>query len=303
MALLRSLPGTLFLLALAAAGLWAALTLRFETELLPVLPPDLPSVQGIRTYADLAAGQNEVFAVADPALPPEDRDRLLAETRAALTALPQVAAITTPAEQFEEQAGALAAWMLLHADEAVFAQVNEALQPAAVAQSLANLPARLAGTIDPVEIMRAQLDPLGLLPDSLDPPAEDAPAFLVINPAAELTDSSADATFVDTLRRSLPADAVGRVLFTGRPVFNADISRQMRGDILLMVGAAATLLGGAFWIFYRTLRPLGWIMFLQFFALLAGLVAARVFFGGLNVISIGFASILLGVGMDYSILV
>ncbi len=78
MALLRSLPGTLFLLALAAAGLWAALTLRFETELLPVLPPDLPSVQGIRTFADLAAGQNEVFAVADPALPPEDRDRLLA---------------------------------------------------------------------------------------------------------------------------------------------------------------------------------------------------------------------------------
>jgi predicted exporter len=303
MALLRSLPGTLFLVALAAAGLWAALTLRFETELLPVLPPDLPSVQGIRTYADLAAGQNEVFAVADPALPPEDRDRLLAETRAALTALPQVAAITTPAEQVEEQAGALAAWMLLHADEAVFAEVNEALKPAAVAQSLANLPARLAGTIDPVEIMRAQLDPLGLLPDSLDPPAEDAPAFLVIKPAAHLTDSSADATFVDTLRRSLPKDVVGRVLFTGRPVFNADISRQMRGDILLMVGAAATLLMGAFWIFYRTLRPLGWIMFLQFFALLAGLVAARVFFGGLNVISIGFASILLGVGMDYSILV
>ena len=84
MALLRSLPGTLFILALAAAGLWAALTLRFETELLPVLPPDLPSVQGIKTYADLAAGQNEVFAVADPALPPEDRDRLLAETRAAI---------------------------------------------------------------------------------------------------------------------------------------------------------------------------------------------------------------------------
>ncbi len=77
----------------------------------------------------------------------------------------------------------------------------------------------------------------------------------------------------------------------------------MRGDMLLMVGAAVLLLMGAFWIFYRTLRPLGWIMFLQFFALLAGLVAARIFFGGLNVISIGFASILLGVGMDYSILV
>ena len=70
-----------------------------------------------------------------------------------------------------------------------------------------------------------------------------------------------------------------------------------------MVVTAVFLLAVAFWIFYRTLRPLGWIMFLQLFALLAGLVAARVFFGSLNVISIGFASIILGVGMDYSILV
>lgn len=303
MALLRSLPGTFFLATLAAGGLWAALTLRFETEFLPILPPDLPSVRGIQMYADLAAGENEVFAVPDPALPTAERERLLSETRTALSALPQVAAVTTPAEQFENQSGALAAWMLLQADESVFAEVAGALEPAAVRQSLARLPSRLAGTIDPVEIMRAQLDPLGLLPDSLEPPAEDAPSFLIVIPSSDLPDSGADAAFVDTLRGNLPGEAAGKVLLTGRPVFNADLSRQMRGDILLMVGAATALLMGAFWIFYRTLRPLGWIMFLQLFALLAGLFAARVFFGGLNVISIGFASILLGVGMDYSILV
>ena len=39
MALFRSLPGTLFLAAVAGAGLRAALTIRFETELLPALPP------------------------------------------------------------------------------------------------------------------------------------------------------------------------------------------------------------------------------------------------------------------------
>ncbi len=303
MALLRSLPGTLFLLVLASTGLWAGLTLRFETELLPVLPPDLPSVRGIQAYADLAAGQSEVFAVPDPSLPAAERELLLAETRTALTGLPQVAAITTPAEHIEEQAGTLAAWMLLQADEALFANVTEALQPAIVARNLDNLPARLARTIDPADIMRARLDPLGLLPDALEPAANEAPAFLAVTPSSDLADSDADAAFVDALREGLPEDAVGKVLFTGRPVFNADISRQMRRDILFMVGAAACLLMGAFWIFYRTLRPLGWIMFLQFFALLAGLVAARVFFGGLNVISIGFSSILLGVGMDYSILV
>jgi predicted exporter/lauroyl/myristoyl acyltransferase len=303
MPLLRSLPGTLFLLVLAGAGLWAALTIRFETELLPVLPPQLPSVRGIDAFARLAAGENEVFAVADPALSAAERARLLSATRTALAKLPAIASISTPAEQFEAQSGTLAAWLLLQADPSVFAGVITALEPAAVEERLRGIPARLAGAIDPFEIVRLQLDPLGLLPDTLEPPAENTPAFLVVTPASALPDSAADAAFVETLRAALPPETFGSVLLTGRPVFNADISRQMRGDMLLMVAAAVFLLVTAFWIFYRTLRPLGWIMFLQFFALLAGLVAARVLFGGLNVISIGFASILLGVGMDYSILV
>ena len=303
MALFRSLPGTLFLVAVAGAGLWAALTIRFETELLPALPPELPSVRGLAAFTRLAAGENEVFAVADPRLPLEERTRLLAATRAALTALPSVASITTPAEQFETQSGTLAAWLLLQADSSVLDGVNASLAPAAVAQSLQSLPAQLAGAIDPFAIVSLQLDPLGLLPATIDPPDQPAPAFLVITPSSPLADSAADNAFITALRGAIPADSSGKVLLTGRPVFNADISRQMRGDIIFMVVAAVFLLAAAFWIFYRTLRPLGWIMFLQLFALLAGLVAARVFFGSLNVISIGFASILLGVGMDYSILV
>ncbi len=303
MPLLRSLPGTLFLAALGGAGIWAALTIRFGTELLPILPPQLPSVRGLETFAALAAGDNQVLAVPDPALPADERARLLAAARTALTACPEVAAVTTPTEPFESQSGALAAWLLLHADPAVFARVLETLRPDVVNERLRALPSQLAGAVDPFEVVRRQLDPLALWPDPNEVDEPPVPEFLIITPALALADSAADAEFVSALRAALPHETHGRVLLTGRPVFNADISRQMRGDMLLMVGAAALLLVAAFWIFYRTLRPLGWIMFLQFFALLAGLVAARVFFGELNVISIGFASILLGVGMDYSILV
>ena len=58
MALFRSLPGMLFLLAVLGAGIWSALTIRFETELLPVLPQNLPSVRGLGEFARLAAGQD-----------------------------------------------------------------------------------------------------------------------------------------------------------------------------------------------------------------------------------------------------
>ena len=133
------------------------------------------------------------------------------------------------------------------------------------------------------------------------------PSFLVVSPQNPLTDTAADTAFVDALqtrlREILPPEAQDRVLLTGSPVFNAEISRQMRGDIFFMVGVAAVLLSACFYAFYRTLRPLGWILFFQMLAMLSGLVAARLLFGGLNVISMGFASILLGVGMDYCILV
>ena len=303
MPLLRSRSSVLFLAIVGLAGTWAALTIRFETELLPILPRDLPSVRGLEAFSRLAAGETEVFAVADPSLPAAEQQQLLDQARAAWSVVPAVSSVTSPGENISSEAGTLAAWTLLSAEPSAFAAITTALEPAAVQERLQAIPSRLTGAVDPLEIVRLQLDPLGLLPDDFEAVAADTPGFLIIAPAAPLANSAADAAFVDSLREALPSLARGRVMLTGRPVFNVDISRQMRSDIIFMVAAATTLLVAAFWAFYRTVRPLGWIIFLQFFALLAGLVAARLFFGSLNVISIGFASILLGVGMDYSILV
>ncbi|MBJ7390957.1 MAG: MMPL family transporter, partial [Chthoniobacterales bacterium] len=205
-----------------------------------------------------------------------------------------------PSEDLAENAGVFAAWVASNAEPAVFEKITRALMRDQAAERLSEIPSRLTGAVNPLELVRLQIDPLGLLPEDM-PPAEAAGDFLIVRPSEPLLDTSEDSAFVNAVRSVLPNRA--SVLLTGRPVFTTDISRQMRSDILLMVGAATALLAAAFSLFYRTLRPLGWIMVLQFFALLAGLVAARLFFGSLNVLSIGFASILLGVGMDYSILV
>ncbi|MCA1851753.1 MAG: MMPL family transporter, partial [Beggiatoa sp.] len=103
------------------------------------------------------------------------------------------------------------------------------------------------------------------------------------------------------VRRTLPGET--RLLLTGRPAFTAEISTEMRREMRLMIVVATVLVSAAFWAFYRTLRPLGWILLVQFLALGVGLIAARLGFGSLNVISMGFACILLGISMDYSILV
>ncbi|MGH2604257.1 MAG: MMPL family transporter, partial [Dehalococcoidia bacterium] len=103
------------------------------------------------------------------------------------------------------------------------------------------------------------------------------------------------------VRRTLPGDS--HLLLTGRPAFTAEISSQMRRDMWLMIVVAIVLVSTAFSAFYRALKPLVWILLGQFLALGVGLIAARIGIGSLNVISMAFACILLGISMDYSILV
>ena len=285
--------------------------MRFETELISILPQSLPSVRGLQDFSTLAVGQDEVYVVPDPEMPAEQRAEWLAKIRPALAEVPNVAQMEFPSEELVKNAGVFAAWLLVNAPPETFQRAKAALVEEEAARQLAEIPEKLAGAVDPVELETLRLDPLGLreVLGSEDGPgfAMPQPSFLVVSPESPLTDTAADTAFVDALqarlREILPAKDRDRVLLTGAPVFNAEISRQMRGDILFMVSVAAVLLGACFYAFYRTLRPLGWILFFQMLAMLSGLFAARLLFGGLNVISMGFASILLGVGMDYCILV
>ena len=79
--------------ALLVAGAWAGLTLRLETELLPLLPDALPSVRGLAEFQRRFASEREVFVVADPALPETARAAAMQKLRPALAALPGVASV------------------------------------------------------------------------------------------------------------------------------------------------------------------------------------------------------------------
>lgn len=310
MVLLRHPLCAAFLAAALAGGAWALATIRLETELLPILPQSAPSVRGLSDFARSVSAEDEIYAVVDPALSGPDQQRLLSVAREALESVPGVARVTAPGEVTRRHLGTLAAWILLNAPPEFFLQAVEAMQDETAARRLAEIPERLSGAIDLEDVVRMQLDPLGVL-DSADQndwsQPDEVSGFLTITPDSHLASAAADAAMTDALHaaldRALGSEDREKVLLTGSPVFNAEISRQMRGDMLVMVGAAIVLLIAAFYAFYRTLRPLGWILFFQLLATLWGVIAARILYGELNVISMGFASILLGVGMDYSVLV
>lgn len=315
MSLLRSPIRLLVIIALLVGGAWAGFTLRLETELLPLLPGHLPSVRGLEEFQRRFASEREVYVVADPAMPEEARAAAFQKLRPALAAIPGVASVAAPGEDLAKDWPQLSAWAVWNLAPENFARALAALEPERVRTQLASIPEKLAGAPDPEELAKLQLDPLGLLSALGGDSAGDtqtstglgaflsgeAPPFLIVRSAQPLEDFWKCIAFTDAVRAVVGGES--SLLLTGRPAFTAEISRQMRGDMALMMGAASVLLCAVFWGFYRTLRPLGWILFFQVLALIVGLIVARISFGSLNVISMGFASILLGVSMDYSILV
>jgi predicted exporter len=305
-------PRLLVSVLLLAAAAWSAVTIRLDTELLALLPQDLPAVRGLDSYSRQFASDNEVLLVADPSMPDDERDEAFRLLRPALADLSGVMSVTVPGAEWTDSAPVLAAWAAWNLPPEGFRKVTAGLEPQHVRQKLAALPELLAGALDAEELVRRQFDPLDLMaalsagsPSAA--PADDPVTLpaLAITSARPLTEFQDCVDFCSAVQAKVAAVLPDetRFLLTGRPAFTAQISQQMRRDMRLMIIVAAGLSGAAFWLFYRALRPVFWILAGQALALAVALTGARLGVGSLNVISIGFACILLGISMDYSILV
>ncbi len=309
-------PRIVVMALLVVASVWAGATIRLETELLALLPQELASVRGLDGFQRQFASDREVILVADDALPVAAREEAFRKLRPALAALPGVESVTAPGEEWLKSAPQLAAWAIWNLPPGAFAKVTAALRPEAVQKRLEELPSVLAGALDAEELAKRQFDPLGLL-DALSEGnvgqqssaqfqwTEQPVTALTITASRPLIAFQDCADFSNAIHAAVARELPGetRLLLTGRPAFTAEISTKMRHDMILMVLVAVTLASAAFWAFYRALKPLSWILIGQFLALGVGLIAARLGAGSLNVISMGFGCILLGISMDYSILV
>jgi predicted exporter/lauroyl/myristoyl acyltransferase len=89
--------------------------------------------------------------------------------------------------------------------------------------------------------------------------------------------------------------------FTGRTVFVTEISRGMERDMKESVVLTAIIIAVLFWIAHRRWRPMLWLLTLLALILAATLALGGLFFGAINVVSLGFAAILLGLAVDYGV--
>lgn len=296
--------------------------LRFDVEVLNLLPSSLPVVQGLKLFQQHFAGAEELIITleADSAETAEAGARALAEHLRSKTNLVASAMWQSPWNEHPEQAAELAATVWLNQPPEAFAALAARLTGTNVQATLADARERLAVSFSPGEIAQLSFDPYGF--SRLPLPDASAAGF---GPGQDFF-SSADGKFrLVTVKARTPlpgyrecTDWLAAVRaeiavwqraragqeklgFTGRTVFVTEISSGMEHDMKESVGLTAAVIAVLFWLAHRRWRPMLWLLTLLALILAATLALGGLFFGAINVVSLGFAAILLGLAVDYGV--
>ena len=214
------------------------------------------------------------------------------------------------------------AWLWLQQPPEAVARLELRLAATNLASELAATRELLTTSLDPQELARRSYDPLGL---TQLPAAAGGAGFetgtgifangdgtfrvVFVEPADDRMNYRAAAAWVSAVRRAT-ADAVAglprdtpaiRIAYTGGPAFLAEISAGMESDLQSSVISTVAVIAVLFWIAHRSWRPLGWLVVSLGLTLAITLALGGLFFGTLNVVSLGFAAVLLGLAVDYGL--
>jgi uncharacterized protein len=314
----------LWLLLLVPMG-FGLLRLRFDVEVLNLLPAESPVVQGLKLYQQNFANARELVITieAPEAGLAESFARATAGALRSQTNLVAEATWTPPWIEHPDQAGELMAYLWLNQPPPRFQELTKRLAGENLIRTLAESREALATSFSPNDLGLRGYDPLGLmqLPESATAAApsfgSDSEFFaspdgtfrLVFAEAAvDLATYKQCATWleqvksvVEGVRSSGEFSTNVVVKYTGRPAFVAEIGGGMERDLAGPSAGTLAVIALLFYFSHHRWRPLIWLLTLLLLILAGTLALGGLVYGTLSVVSLGFASILLGLGEDFGI--
>ncbi len=299
--------------------------IRLSTDIFGLLPPDVPGVRALRIWDRHFSGAHELTIT----LAADEASEATAAARELALALRQRSNLVSRVnwqpvwrEDPDHGAGFLA-WQWLNQDPRAVAGFERRLASTNLSLVLEETRSALQFSMSPEEIGRRAYDPLGLaqLPGAdsrLAAEFREGDAFFAspegrfrivqVRPPQSLGGFDAAGRWLDSIRAEVKrvretssVKGAVRVRFTGGPAIAAETSRDMEQDMRGSVGGTALLVACMFALVHRRIVPLLWMQALLAIVLLLTLGLAGWLLGGLNVVSLGFASILLGLVDDYGL--
>lgn len=315
-------------IALIAACVTILVTrMALDSDIINLLPGKFSSVEGLKIYnRDFEQTRELTFALLSQ---PQDADKLeeFAPTFANILRRQPWCERVLSGSPMETPEGvhdlqAIALPLLLNLDPPAFDRTLEVLQPDKMRERLHRLHEQIeAGSPRPQ--FELEFDPLGLIGPAMKPFAEgnaiqeDQPltspdrtmrVFLVVtnqrSPSA--FDSQRLMREVNQFRAQPLEGWDGgplQVMVTGRSAYVSDISLSMRYDIVATLLGSIVLVGAIFFVGFQRWLPLLGMGFALLLSCLVGLAIGLLIFGRLNMATIGFSAILVGLGVDFAILI
>ncbi len=313
----------LWLLLLVPIALGLA-RLRFDVEVLNLLPEKSGMVRGLKLYQQNFSNGRELIIT----LRSDDADKTEAASRSLAAALRHETNLVSEVNwqpawlEYPSQSAELVAFLWLNQPPEIFAQLTNRLAPENLSATLAETKEQLATSLSPQEIAMRSYDPFNLmrLPESVSSAmpigtgdelfssADGRFRLVFVEAATDLRSYRACEAWLNSVtaiiaqrQRSGEINPEAKISYTGRPAFVSEIAGGMQHDMFASVGGTMLIIALLFWIAHRRFRPLVWILVLLVVILGGTMALGGLFFGTLNVVSMGFAAILLGLAVDYGL--
>lgn len=308
------------LVAVAAMGLGR---IKFDTDVLSVLPGDMPEVRGLQLFQQAFSNDEEMVMLLECG---EDQAGELPEIAEELAGKLQDAGLAKSVRwqprwrDDPEGLADLVAYLWLNGDAAEARALAGSLGPGNVEGTLDAAMERVATALDGGEIALSSHDPFGFLGhDSMR-------ALFAASEEGGDAFESADGRF-----HLLFADAPGplpgynemqawrgdlagftdiwgeehgvKVWFTGEPAFAGEIGSAMENDMSGTVGITATVIALLFLAMQRRVGLLAGLSGVIGLVFLTAMGLAGWIYGELSIMAAGFAAILIGLTVDYGVLI
>jgi uncharacterized protein len=300
--------------------------LRLETDILATLPSDLPEVRALKLLRDGFAGGSDLVIALESAddFSAEEAMTAIAEGLQKRTDLVKEVRWAQPMSQQAQSGAALLAWSLQNADPAKVRALKTRLEGAGTEAQFQKSLQAVTTALDAEKVQRASYDPLGLL-DCLDTSAASAlegslfglvsedGAFrmLLVTPSESVGNYKSAAAWLEKIKAEVAArlqvklagQPMPTVRYTGEPAFQAEIGAGIEKDMSSTIGLTEVLIAILFWLMFRRLKPLMWIQGLLMLSMVMTLGVGGLLVGKLSIMSLGFAAIVLGIIVDYAVLI
>ena len=321
----RRLAIPLLLVAALLVATGGLMRLRFDTDILSMMPGDLPEVKGLKALHEAFSRNDELMVVIEGGEADAGSLSVAAESLGKALEDQQLVKRARWKPMWNEEPEGIAellAYLWLNGDPAVAREQAARLSPARSEATLKEALGKVATSMEGLDMAMVAHDPFGFLEHPavetlMKSSGQGGGAFesedgrthlLFVDARAPITDYRTADVWLKDLRKSVADWQAGegaglKVRFTGEPAFSSEIGVAMENDLSGSIGITLGLIGILFWWMQRRFSLLLGLTGILILVFGMALGIAGWLYGELSIMALSSIEILIGLAVDYGLVI